>query len=59
MDSTRSWQVRGLAYRKVCYLLGEGWKGFCKDNKLKKGDVCTFNIVGATLWLVDITHRKH
>lgn len=54
MNSTRSWQVRGRAYEKSCYLLGEGWKRFCKVNKLKEGDVCTFNVVETALWHVVI-----
>ncbi|CAN6234642.1 unnamed protein product [Urochloa humidicola] len=58
MDSTRSWQVRGVAYKKVCYLLGEGWNCFCNDNRLKKGDLCTFNIIEATLWHVVITRSS-
>ncbi|KAF8688195.1 hypothetical protein HU200_042430 [Digitaria exilis] len=56
MDSTTTWQVRGLAYKNVCYLLGEGWRCFCKENKLKNGDLCTFNIIDSTLWHVDIMH---
>lgn len=59
MDSTTTWQVRGLAYKNVCYLLGEGWRCFCKENKLKNGDLCTFNIIDSTLWHVDIMHCKH
>ncbi|CAL5034892.1 unnamed protein product [Urochloa decumbens] len=58
MDSTRSWQVRGIPYKKVCYLLGEGWICFCKENRLKKGDLCTFNIIQATLWHVVITRTS-
>ncbi|OEL32375.1 putative B3 domain-containing protein, partial [Dichanthelium oligosanthes] len=55
MDSTRSWQVRGLVYKKVCYLLGKGWTYFCKENRLKKGDLCTFNVIETTLWHVVIS----
>ncbi|KAK3143084.1 hypothetical protein QOZ80_4BG0358050 [Eleusine coracana subsp. coracana] len=56
MNSTKSWKVRGLAYTKTCYLLGQSWKNFCKDNKLKKGDICTFNVIEPTLWHVVIMH---
>ncbi|TVU39685.1 hypothetical protein EJB05_13118, partial [Eragrostis curvula] len=55
MESIKSWLVRGLAYEKVCYLLGEGWVTFCQDNKINKGDICTFNVMGTTLWHVIIT----
>lgn len=54
MNSTGSWHVRGLPYRKIGYLLGDGWKRFCKGNKLKKGDVCTFTVVETALWHVVI-----
>ncbi|PVH35105.1 hypothetical protein PAHAL_7G106200 [Panicum hallii] len=56
IDSTRSWQVRGVTYKKVCYLLGEGWKCFCEENRLKKGDLCTFHVIETMLWHVVITH---
>ncbi|KAF8688194.1 hypothetical protein HU200_042429 [Digitaria exilis] len=59
MDNTRTWQVRGLVYEKVCYLVGVGWRCFCKDNKMKKDDLCTFNIIETTLWHVVITRCKH
>ncbi|WVZ84956.1 hypothetical protein U9M48_031922 [Paspalum notatum var. saurae] len=36
------------------HLIGSGWKRFCQDNRLKEGDVCTFNIIKTTLWHVDI-----
>ncbi|RLM73238.1 hypothetical protein C2845_PM15G04590 [Panicum miliaceum] len=42
--------------KKVCYLLGEGWKCFCKENRLKKGDLCTFHVIETMLWHVVITH---
>jgi hypothetical protein len=35
-----------------------GWKRFCKDNKLKKGDVRTFNVIKTLLWHVDISRCK-
>uniref|UniRef100_A0A0D9W3K7 TF-B3 domain-containing protein n=1 Tax=Leersia perrieri TaxID=77586 RepID=A0A0D9W3K7_9ORYZ len=37
-----------------CYLFGTGWKKFCKENSLKLGDVCIFNVVETTLWHVVI-----
>ncbi|KAL6851441.1 hypothetical protein ACP4OV_020374 [Aristida adscensionis] len=55
VDSTRSWQVCGSIYSKACYLMGEGWKSFCQENKLKEGDLCTFNVIETTLWHVVIT----
>ncbi|KAJ1270421.1 hypothetical protein BS78_06G050900 [Paspalum vaginatum] len=54
MDSTRSWQVRGIPYKYSSCQIGSGWKRFCQDNRLKEGDVCTFNIIKTTLWHVDI-----
>ncbi|CAN6275495.1 unnamed protein product [Urochloa humidicola] len=54
MDSTRSWHVRGSAYKKYNCIRGDGWKSFCQENKLKAGDLCTFNIIETTLWHVTI-----
>uniref|UniRef100_A0A804MIF5 TF-B3 domain-containing protein n=1 Tax=Zea mays TaxID=4577 RepID=A0A804MIF5_MAIZE len=54
-NSTRSWQVRGTAYKWHRYIIGVGWKSFCQDNRLKAGDLCTFNIIETTLWHVTIT----
>ncbi|PAN37799.2 hypothetical protein PAHAL_7G103900 [Panicum hallii] len=49
----RSWQVRFLVYGKS-NMLTRGWRGFCADNRIKEGDICTFNIIKTTLWHVDI-----
>ncbi|CAO2045752.1 unnamed protein product [Urochloa humidicola] len=54
MDSTRSWHVHGAAYKKYNCIMGNGWKSFCQENKLKAGDLCTFNIIETTLWHVTI-----
>ncbi|CAN6248135.1 unnamed protein product [Urochloa humidicola] len=52
----RSWQVRVLVYgnRSRGYM-SRGWSRFCADNRIKEGDICTFNVVNTTLWHVDIT----
>ncbi|KAK3142888.1 hypothetical protein QOZ80_4BG0353340 [Eleusine coracana subsp. coracana] len=53
--ATRSWQVHGGAYSWSHHRqLGKGWTSFCRHNRLKEGDVCTFNIIQSTLWHVDI-----
>ncbi|KAJ1255286.1 hypothetical protein BS78_K267600 [Paspalum vaginatum] len=54
MDITRLWQVRGAAYDHYCCFHGEGWKNFCQENRLKTGDLCTFNVIETTLWHVTI-----
>ncbi|CAN6244277.1 unnamed protein product [Urochloa humidicola] len=54
MDSTRSWHVHGAAYKKYNCIRGHGWMSFCQENKLKAGDLCTFNITETTLWHVTI-----
>ncbi|CAL5028132.1 unnamed protein product [Urochloa decumbens] len=54
MESNRSWQAQGHAYKNYCCILGDGWKTFCQENMLKAGDLCTFNIIKTTLWLVTI-----
>ncbi|GJN13182.1 hypothetical protein PR202_ga31526 [Eleusine coracana subsp. coracana] len=53
--ATRSWQVHGCAYSwSHHHQLGKGWKSFCRHNRLREGDVCTFNIIESTLWHVEI-----
>ncbi|KAK3145060.1 hypothetical protein QOZ80_4AG0322330 [Eleusine coracana subsp. coracana] len=54
MDSSRSWQARALAYNTARYLVGAGWESFCRENSVREGDVCTFNIVETMLWHVTI-----
>ncbi|PAN37568.1 hypothetical protein PAHAL_7G105500 [Panicum hallii] len=58
MSSTKSWQVHALPRRNGSYRLRPGWSRFCKESDLKLGDVCTFDIVEITLWLVDVTRCK-
>ncbi|PUZ46638.1 hypothetical protein GQ55_7G097300 [Panicum hallii var. hallii] len=59
MDSTGSWQVRGISIKNCCsYLLIKGWRRFCQENSLKKGDICTFNVIETTVWHVIITRYK-
>ncbi|TVU03592.1 hypothetical protein EJB05_50909, partial [Eragrostis curvula] len=55
MDSNASWQVHGMPSKNSSYMIMGGWKRFCKENRLKEGDICTFNIVEPTLWNVVIT----
>ncbi|KAG2571302.1 hypothetical protein PVAP13_7KG131200 [Panicum virgatum] len=57
MSSTKSWQVHALPRRRS-YRLRLGWSRFCKENDLKLGDICTFDIVETTLWLVVVTRCK-
>ncbi|RLM75615.1 hypothetical protein C2845_PM15G04540 [Panicum miliaceum] len=46
--------VRGAAYKTYGCMLGDGWKSFCQENRLKTGNLCTFNIIETTLWHVTI-----
>ncbi|TVU03564.1 hypothetical protein EJB05_50880, partial [Eragrostis curvula] len=58
-SATTSWQVTGRLFNsRTSPQLGHGWTSFCRDNGLKEGDVCTFNIIQATLWHVDIERRS-
>ncbi|RLM74029.1 putative B3 domain-containing protein [Panicum miliaceum] len=52
LNSTSSWQVRVLPYKNTSHQVGSGWKRFCRENDIKEGDVCTFNIVQTLLWHV-------
>ncbi|RCV33081.1 hypothetical protein SETIT_7G054200v2 [Setaria italica] len=57
LSSTSSWQVHVLPYKGSSHQLGSGWRRFCQENKIKEGDVCTFNIIDSTLWHVVIARR--
>ncbi|XP_022684230.1 putative B3 domain-containing protein Os04g0346900 [Setaria italica] len=58
MNSTESWKVGGLPCKNNSFVIARGWMMFCRENSLKEGDICTFNIVETTLWHVVITHNK-
>ncbi|CAN6270612.1 unnamed protein product [Urochloa humidicola] len=57
MSSATSWQARVVPYRKCNHLGGLGWKKFCQENRIKEGDICTFNVVDTKLWHVVIAHQ--
>ncbi|CAL5028184.1 unnamed protein product [Urochloa decumbens] len=51
-----SWKVRVLVYQNRSRgHITWGWRRFCVDNRIKEGDICTFNVVKTTLWHVEIT----
>ncbi|CAL5032918.1 unnamed protein product [Urochloa decumbens] len=55
----RSWKVRVLVYpNRSRGHITRGWRRFCVDNRIKEGDICTFNVVNITLWHVDITRCR-
>ncbi|CAN6270615.1 unnamed protein product [Urochloa humidicola] len=58
MSSATSWQARVVPYRHCNHLGGLGWKRFCQENRIKEGDVCTFNVVDTKLWHVVITRHE-
>jgi hypothetical protein len=58
MSSTESWEVLALPSKRGSYQLKKGWKRFCKENSLKLGDICTFNVIETTLWHVDVMRFK-
>ncbi|CAL5017651.1 unnamed protein product [Urochloa decumbens] len=58
MTSTKSWQVLVHPWKKGNYWLGKGWLTFCRENSLKLGDICTFNVIKTTLWHVVVTRCK-
>ncbi|CAN6248140.1 unnamed protein product [Urochloa humidicola] len=57
MSSTTSWQARVVPYKYCNHLAGLGWKRFCQENRIKEGDVCTFNVVDTKLWHVVIARQ--
>ncbi|RCV22286.1 hypothetical protein SETIT_4G208800v2 [Setaria italica] len=54
MGNTRSWRVRFNTTNTYGYITGQGWKRFCRENKLKEGDSCTFSVIETTVWHVTI-----
>ncbi|CAN6234638.1 unnamed protein product [Urochloa humidicola] len=57
-DGIRSWRVHGIKFKGCSYRLVQGWKQFCQENRLKEGDICTFNVIETMRWNVIITRRK-
>lgn len=55
--STTAWQARVVPYQHCAHMGRLGWKTFCRENDIKVGDICTFNIVEPMLWHVDISRR--
>ena len=54
-SSTRSWQARVTPYEGSSHhVSGLGWTQFCRENRIKVGDVCTIKISKTTLWHVII-----
>ncbi|RLN11794.1 hypothetical protein C2845_PM09G19060 [Panicum miliaceum] len=49
MGNTRSWPVWFNATKTYGYINGQGWKRFCRENKLKEGDCCTFSVIETTV----------
>ncbi|RLM56210.1 hypothetical protein C2845_PM10G16640 [Panicum miliaceum] len=54
MGNTRSWPVWFKMANNYGYITGPGWKRFCRENKLKEGDRCTFSVIKTTVWYVTI-----
>ncbi|CAN6234639.1 unnamed protein product [Urochloa humidicola] len=52
MSSTESWKANAYPRGDGSYRLRQGWCRFCKESNIKLGDICTFDIVKMTLWLV-------
>ena len=53
----RSWQVRFLVSGKRG-MITRGFRTFWADNRIKEGDISTFNIINTTLWHVDIMRHS-
>nr|CAB3484182.1 unnamed protein product [Digitaria exilis] len=52
--SSTSWLVRVFHYPNCSMVSGSGWTGFCHENRISVGDVCTFEIIETTQWHVII-----
>ncbi|XP_025825041.1 putative B3 domain-containing protein Os04g0347400 isoform X3 [Panicum hallii] len=56
MSCTRSWQARVAPYDGSSHhVSGPGWRQFCRENRIKVGEICTINIFKTTLWHVIIS----
>ena len=54
-SSTRTWQARVAPYQGTSHHVSWlGWTQFCRENRIKVGDVCTIKISKTTLWHVII-----
>ncbi|CAL5032892.1 unnamed protein product [Urochloa decumbens] len=58
MSSTESWEAHAYPRGDGSYRLRQGWSRFCMESNLKLRDICTFDIVKITLWLVTVTRFK-
>ena len=43
--ANRSWPVKLLVYPRASYKFSAGWSAFMKENTLKEGDVCVFELI--------------
>ena len=43
--ANQSWPVKLLVYPRASYKLSAGWSAFMKENTLKEGDVCVFELI--------------
>lgn len=44
-DGNNKWPVRCIKHKGRYLCLSKGWKQFVRDNGLKEGDVCVFEVV--------------
>ncbi|KAK3142894.1 hypothetical protein QOZ80_4BG0353550 [Eleusine coracana subsp. coracana] len=49
--------VRLHPYKNTGHQFGSGWRMLCRENRIREGDICTFNIIETTLWHVDIERQ--
>ncbi|CAO1939084.1 unnamed protein product [Urochloa humidicola] len=58
MNNAESWQVTGVPCKNNSFVIVRGWKIFCRENSIKEGDICTFDVIESTLWHVVITRNE-
>ncbi|KAF5187982.1 B3 domain-containing transcription factor vrn1 [Thalictrum thalictroides] len=51
------WLIGCILYRGANLHLSKGWKKFVKQNNLKAGDVCVFEMIEHALWKVHISRK--
>ncbi|EYU30825.1 hypothetical protein MIMGU_mgv11b018073mg [Erythranthe guttata] len=50
----KTWPVKCTIY-KLSAKINSGWRNFVKDNRLKVGDVCIFQVINTTRLLLEVT----
>lgn len=48
--STKSWPVTLTTYKNGCCKISSGWLAFVRDNSIKEGDICLFELIDRSVF---------